>query len=184
MAWIAYTSDDANYAVNGGDWIPKVVDAWMNNKAINVSFTGKVPHGTSTSAVFDHVVTVNDTFVGVDTGKLICYLAGHTHYDYTYWCHKTNYPNQLQLIITAATSNVEYANYDDLLSNTSNKTQVVPSEPAYRLNRVTYDIEAHTVLVERIGQQTAALKSDTSKTRVRDRLLFNLETMEVTHPNS
>ena len=179
-----FTSDDANYAVNGGDWIPKVVDAWMNNKAINVSFTGKVPHGTSTSAVFDHVVTVNDTFVGVDTGKLICYLAGHTHYDYTYWCHKTNYPNQLQLIITAATSNVEYANYDDLLSNTSNKTQVVPSEPAYRLNRVTYDIEAHTVLVERIGQQTAALKSDTSKTRVRDRLLFNLETMEVTHPNS
>ena len=87
-------------------------------------------------------------------------------------------------IITAATSNVEYANYDDLLSNTSNKTQVVPSEPAYRVNRVTYDIEAHTVLVERIGQQTAALKSDTSKTRVRDRLLFNLDTMEVTHPNS
>lgn len=179
-----FTSDAANYSVNGGSWIPKVVHAWMNKTSINTTYTSSVPYNNGSDGEFSYQVNVVADFTSVDTGKLICYLAGHTHYDYSYWCNKTNYPGQLQLIITAATSNVAYTEHDDLLTEMTSFTQVVPGEPSYRVNRVTYDIDAHTVLVERIGQQTAALKSDTSKTRVRDRLLFNLDTMEVTHPNT
>lgn len=181
-----FTSEyDGDYQVNGGAWIPKVVDAWMSKKAISGSFEGTVPYGTSNTSIFKHKVTFDDSFVGVNTGKLICYLAGHTHYDLSYWCDKEIYPGQLQLVITASTSSQSFSNPDDLLTGGegSNIPQVVPSEPPYRVNRMTYDMEAHTLLVERIGQQTAALRSDPTKTRVRDKLLFDLETMEVTHPN-
>lgn len=89
---------------------------------------------------FDDVPAVVDRFVN-NGGKFICYICGHTHYDYI--AYMTNYPNQLCITVDAAGREIcnrysDVQRYDDEISRDL-------------FNVIQFDTSSNTIKITRCG---------------------------------
>lgn len=142
-------------------WLPKIMDAYKKR----IAFSGTFPK----HVYDDHdSFSVSKDFSGLSaSAKFICYLCGHTHFD---WCDHLSgykdgqdnplYTDQIQLCVTKA---------DKLADNINSpyRDDVDRSETTWTANKVTFDLTRERVTVNRIGS-TTLLNGET-----RDTITFN-----------
>ena len=170
------------------NWLSIVMKAYLHKEILDTTWTN---HNGNFGTL-----TLQKDFSQNEPATLVGWAFGHLHNDVIGWMPfpDEGFDDQLLLGICAADSSVKWASMDDLLWDFSGSEgqgkQYATNEPTYRINEYIIDFTANRITVIRHGNMTTTpmTKSNGSGTvrpfglRVRDRLLFNLETRTVTHP--
>lgn len=112
--------------------IPSIIDAYINKKIINKTYSCGDVSGTTMS--------INEDFSNIAPATFLFYLSGHTHWDACEYIK--DYPQQLQLVVDC--DKPERWQYSDLPRTSSD----------YCFNKVTIDFNKKETRIERIGVQT------------------------------
>lgn len=124
-------SSGVDYSGPGASWVPSIIKRYIELSAFSGTFDPMYsPPEFSVSKDFSQL-TAHATF--------ICYLCGHTHFDWHDYL--ASYPNQLMLCVTRADSPNAGSSRDD----------IARSEISWAANKVTFDLGLRKVIVERIG---------------------------------
>lgn len=153
---------------NYNNFLLKIIRAYLNSSTYSENLLiGKMTPGTE-----DLRITINADFTNTTPARFWGWYYGHLHLDLVCWAPyeqfkegetKELFPNQLMVGVTCV--NKRTGGNCDLVKDI-----------VYRINKYTLDFEKGELLIERIGQQL------TTGGRTRDRLLFNMEDMSISHP--
>ena len=169
------------FGTDGNNIICNIVKAYLAKSTYSATFNnGSLGGSLPSTGSF----TVDVDFTSVEEpAKFWCYLFGHLHCDVCFFAPSETFPNQLLLGMNCSDYNVSNQGGDDLyhawnssLDSDGYKEVAGNSAQQGRVNKVTLDFTNNTVLIERIGQQK------TIGGRIRDKIMFNLETGAVSHP--
>lgn len=136
--WICGGASNTYYEGGDASWLPKIIEAYKNHTA----FSGTYTHYARPELDFSVAKDFSDL---TENATFICYLSGHTHFD---WCSNLDaYPEQLMLDVTRADSNASAG------TNAQGNPQddVARTPISYAANKVTIDLGLRKVIVERIG---------------------------------
>jgi len=155
--------------VNYNSVICKVMRAYMNKS----DYSETLANGTTGSSlnVGSFTITADFSNMANNPATFWGYIFGHLHLDMCAFVPDPAFPNQPMLGVNCSDYNSGAQTGDDLITDDGRDYD-------YRVNKVTLDFDNRTVLVERIGQQV------TVGGRTRDKILFNIDTMAVSHPTT